>query len=227
VDTTCREANHGTLPVILSTFFLYVFLPAIYIFLSIMIRINGLGARFAVVALLVFAFLSFLFLGPYDVTHGHLSPKATTGKQLGYSSEAVLTGHAIAPKLGNATAKYVHLAFARSLSGYMADLFIEQNSVARHGKSSTRRSLASLRSLQRRRRRHSGHTYTCSNACTLGLSHTMWRLPAEVMRKLTQFAAENALNTSGRYSSSILPRYRHGQRQRCGAALYTTSSTRG
>jgi FAD-linked sulfhydryl oxidase len=82
-----------------------------------MILVNGLKARFAVIALLVFAILSFLFLGPYDVTPGHISPKATTGKSLGHTSEAVLTGHAIAPKLGNATAKYVLPAFARTSRG--------------------------------------------------------------------------------------------------------------
>ena len=79
-----------------------------------MIRITGFKARFAVIALLVFAFLSFLYLGPYDVTPGHISPKATTGKNLGHTSEAVLTGHAIAAKLGNATAKYANPAFART-----------------------------------------------------------------------------------------------------------------
>jgi hypothetical protein len=47
------------------------------------------------------------------------------------------------------------------------------------------------------------------------------------MRKLTIFAAENARNTSDKYSPSILLRYRHGQRQQCGAAWYTTSSIRG
>jgi FAD-linked sulfhydryl oxidase len=78
-----------------------------------MIRITGLKARFAVIALLVFAFVSFLYLGPYEVTPGHISPKATTGKKLGHTSEAVLTGHAIAPKLGNATAKYGNPAFPR------------------------------------------------------------------------------------------------------------------
>jgi hypothetical protein len=141
-----------------------------------MIRINGLGTRFAVIALLVFAFLSFLFLGSYDVTPGYLSPEATAGKSLDHTSEAVLTGHAIAPKLGNATAKYNYAAFARTSSGYMADIFTGQNLVAPPGKSCIQRSLASPKSLQRRRRKHSGHTYTCSNACTLGMSYARWRL---------------------------------------------------
>lgn len=72
-----------------------------------MIRITGLKARFAVLALLVFAFFSFLLLGPYEVTPGHLSRTEQAGQQHGRSSDALLTGHAIAPKLGNATAKYV------------------------------------------------------------------------------------------------------------------------
>lgn len=41
------------------------------------------------------------------MTPSHLAPTSTE-KKLGRTSEAVLTGHVIAPKLGNATAKYVH-----------------------------------------------------------------------------------------------------------------------
>lgn len=74
-----------------------------------MIRSN----RFALLALVVFAALSFLFLGPYK---SHL-PTADSivqdaQQQSGYSgdSQALLTGHAIAPKLGNATAKYVQVS---------------------------------------------------------------------------------------------------------------------
>lgn len=78
-----------------------------------MIRISGLKARFAILALLVFALVSFVLLGPYKVTPGHLSPATILGQSQGQTSEALLTGHAIAPKLGNATAKYV------SQSAYM------------------------------------------------------------------------------------------------------------
>lgn len=73
-----------------------------------MIRISGLKARFALAALLVIAFVSFLVLGPYKVTPGQLSPTTLLGQPQDHTSGAVLTGHAIAPKLGNATAKYVH-----------------------------------------------------------------------------------------------------------------------
>ncbi|KAF1836588.1 FAD dependent sulfhydryl oxidase Erv2 [Decorospora gaudefroyi] len=70
-----------------------------------MIRITGLKARVALLALLVFAFVAFLLLGPYEAPSRHLSPPTGVGKKLGHNSEALLTGHAIAPRLGNATAK--------------------------------------------------------------------------------------------------------------------------
>ncbi|KAF2854668.1 hypothetical protein T440DRAFT_240342 [Plenodomus tracheiphilus IPT5] len=70
-----------------------------------MIRITSIKARFALLVVSVFAIVSFLLLGPYRVTSGHLSPTATLWKSQGHASEAILTGHAIAPKLGNATAK--------------------------------------------------------------------------------------------------------------------------
>jgi hypothetical protein len=72
-----------------------------------MMRISGPRARFALLALVVFALCSFVLVGPYKVTPSHLAPTSVE-KKLGRTSEAVLTGHAIAPKLENATAKYVH-----------------------------------------------------------------------------------------------------------------------
>jgi hypothetical protein len=73
-----------------------------------MIRITGLRARFAILGLLVCAFLSFLIIGPYNVGPSNLALRTATTGKAGHSSGAVLTGHAIAPKLGNATAKYVY-----------------------------------------------------------------------------------------------------------------------
>ncbi|KAJ4370679.1 hypothetical protein N0V83_005200 [Neocucurbitaria cava] len=87
-----------------------------------MIRTTGPKARFVVLALLVFAFFSFLLLGPYKVTPGHLSSTEQARQNHGQPSGALLTGHAIAPKLGNATAKaelgraawkVLHTTFAR------------------------------------------------------------------------------------------------------------------
>jgi hypothetical protein len=73
-----------------------------------MIRITGLRARFVVFALVVFVLCSLILVGPYKVTPAHLASTSTsTEKTLGRTSAAVLKGHAIAPKLGNATAKYV------------------------------------------------------------------------------------------------------------------------
>ena len=75
-----------------------------------MIRTSGPRSRFVILVLFVFIALSFLFLGPYKT---QLPPAASVihdGQQQSRSSgngQALLTGHAIAPKLGNATAKYV------------------------------------------------------------------------------------------------------------------------
>jgi hypothetical protein len=131
-----------------------------------MIRITGLKARFAVIALLVFAFVSFLFLGPYEVIPGHLSPKATAGRRLGHTSEAVLTGHAIAPKLGNATAKYV--------PGLHAD-FLQDTSTADHNFQGRTRARGmestphNIRSLPRKAYKggERGATVICSSVPTL------------------------------------------------------------
>lgn len=49
------------------------------------------------------------------MTSGHLTT-TTAGRDLGHTSEALLTGHAIAPKLGNATAKYVGHAYIRDFT---------------------------------------------------------------------------------------------------------------
>jgi quinol-cytochrome oxidoreductase complex cytochrome b subunit len=76
-----------------------------------MIRTTGPRNRFVVLALLVFAGLSFLLLGPYQTPLGHVSSAVHSEQQrqsgLGKTNSAILTGHAIAPKLGNATVKYV------------------------------------------------------------------------------------------------------------------------
>ncbi|KAL6708689.1 hypothetical protein ACN47E_002385 [Coniothyrium glycines] len=86
-----------------------------------MIRTTGPKARFVVLAILVFALVSFFVLGPYKVTPGHLSRSHEAGPHR-QASGAVLTGHAIAAKLGNATAKaelgraawkVLHTTFAR------------------------------------------------------------------------------------------------------------------
>ena len=58
--------------------------------------------------ILAAAFLSILFIGSYREASDGAQPKPLLdGKQggQGNTNAAVLTGHAIAPKLGNATAK--------------------------------------------------------------------------------------------------------------------------
>lgn len=79
--------------------------------ISTMIRTSGPRGRFAILALLVVVVLSFLFLGPYKVQLPNAASMTHNGQQESRSSgdsQALLTGHAIAPKLGNATAKYVY-----------------------------------------------------------------------------------------------------------------------
>ena len=65
-------------------------------------------SRFVLLALFGMALFTFLILGAHRSVDGQPSPiqQAKLNKQGGGSSGAVLTGHAIAPKLGNATAKY-------------------------------------------------------------------------------------------------------------------------
>jgi FAD-linked sulfhydryl oxidase len=70
-----------------------------------MLPTTGIKGRFILLALCIFAALTFLF---YQAPFGHLPTIQQGAHQQSNSSGAVLTGHAIAPKLGNATAKYVH-----------------------------------------------------------------------------------------------------------------------
>ncbi|KAH5221772.1 sulfhydryl oxidase [Parastagonospora nodorum] len=83
-----------------------------------MIRTTDFRSRFVILALLVFAIFGFLL---YQAP-SHLSLTTPHEQQRDNTSGAVLTGHAIAPKLGNATAKaelgraawkVLHTTFAR------------------------------------------------------------------------------------------------------------------
>lgn len=70
-------------------------------------RIPSGKSRFVIFALFLFAISSLLLFGSYNAHPSYGSPTKQTGQQgKNPSSEAILTGHAIAPKLGNATAKY-------------------------------------------------------------------------------------------------------------------------
>ncbi|KAF2134019.1 hypothetical protein P153DRAFT_353231 [Dothidotthia symphoricarpi CBS 119687] len=71
-----------------------------------MIHIPSGKGRFVILALLVFAISSFFLLGPYNVHPGYTSPLGQADQQeKSPAGGAILTGHAIAPKLSNATAK--------------------------------------------------------------------------------------------------------------------------
>tara|TARA_R110002003_G_scaffold97_18_gene7896 strand:- start:19141 stop:19431 length:291 start_codon:yes stop_codon:yes gene_type:complete len=96
-----------------------------------MLRATDFKGRFIVLALLVFAICTFLF---YQVPLSHLSSRTPQlvqqGRTDGATSGAVLTGHAIAPKLGNETAKYVRQdpdASAWKRRTRLTTLDIEQN----------------------------------------------------------------------------------------------------
>jgi FAD-linked sulfhydryl oxidase len=69
-----------------------------------MMRTTDFRSRFVVLALLLFAICALLF---YQAPLSHLSQISTSRQQQGLAGDAVLTGHAIAPKLGNATVKCV------------------------------------------------------------------------------------------------------------------------
>lgn len=78
-------------------------------------------------------------------------------------------------------------------------------------------------------RKRSGHTFTCSSACTHGRIAPPAATAGVNHGELTALAAESALNTSGKSLKSTLLRYRHGQQLRCGGKmlkdkLHTTRS---
>lgn len=71
---------------------------------------TGASRRFVVLFLLAAAFVSVLFIGSHRERPDGLQPPPlvpTKGGELVAPKPPPLTGHAIAPKLGNATAKYV------------------------------------------------------------------------------------------------------------------------
>lgn len=71
-----------------------------------MLRTTGIRGRSIVLALLVFAVVAFLFYqAPYQAPFGPPPTLQQGALQQSNASGAVLTGHAIAPKLENATAK--------------------------------------------------------------------------------------------------------------------------
>lgn len=147
-----------------------------------MIRTSGPRSRFAILALLVFVALSFLFLGPYKAHLPNAGSIIHDGQQQSRSSadsQALLTGHAIAPKLGNATAKYVYIHNCDHQSTVANTTRTGQSSAARLGSSCTRPSLVFPRHLQTRRKKHFEPMSTCSSDYT---------------------HVENALSTSARFS---------------------------
>ncbi len=83
-----------------------------------MISPSSIKGRFVVFALIALAVVSFLLLGSHETVPGHLSPTRQTGSQHTQSQGAVLTGHAIAPKLGNATVKYASQTSSGALDIY-------------------------------------------------------------------------------------------------------------
>lgn len=68
---------------------------------------TGASRRFLILFLLAFAFVSVLMLSASRHAPGQPAPIVAGKQDKDTISGASLTGHAIAPKLGNATAKYV------------------------------------------------------------------------------------------------------------------------
>lgn len=127
-----------------------------------MVLVSGIRGRFVALALCLFLFVSFLL---YQAPFGQLSTIRRDAQQQSKPDAAVLTGHAIAPKLGNATAKYVSIrikGIALCRARRSTNSQTGQNSVAQPGKSYIQPLLAFQKSLQTRKRKHFGHTYTCS-----------------------------------------------------------------
>lgn len=132
---------------------------------DIMIR----SKRFVFLALSVFAVLSFLFLGPYKAHLPSAPSLVHDGQQQSRSngdSQALLTGHAIAPKLGNETAKYVKIDGCGHKSLEANTARIEQNSAAQPGNFCTPTSPDSPRSPPTKRKKRCDSTSTCSSAST-------------------------------------------------------------
>jgi FAD-linked sulfhydryl oxidase len=77
-----------------------------------MIRTSSTRNRIIILALTTFAAFVF-FLHVYQAPFGHIAHLQQVAPQQSIASGALLTGHAIAPKLGNATAKYVHQVHRR------------------------------------------------------------------------------------------------------------------
>jgi FAD-linked sulfhydryl oxidase len=68
---------------------------------------TGASRRFLILFILAFAFVSVLFLSAHRQPPGQPAPIGAEKSDQDKVNGASLTGHAIAPKLGNATAKYV------------------------------------------------------------------------------------------------------------------------
>lgn len=73
---------------------------------------SAVRSRFVVLALFAMAVFTFLFFGGHERSQPSPMQEAKLNKAGGESSGAVLTGHAIAPKLGNATAKHGNIKHA-------------------------------------------------------------------------------------------------------------------
>jgi len=173
-------------------------LPTPFRFPSAM-RSSGASRRLLLLSLTAACLLTLFFLGALRHSGGSVpsalpmskSPEAQT------KSNVDLTGHVIAPKLGNETAKY---GPHRYLIGMRIDGRSGLSWDAQRGRSYTRHLHAFPTIPQRTNRRRSDSTYICFNGCT---------------------RAENARNILASCWKSSLPRCPHGPRLRPGAVTST------
>jgi hypothetical protein len=193
--------------------------------LTTMMRTTDFRSRFVVLALLVFAICGFLL---YQAPLSHLSRIIQTEQQQGNTGGAVLTGHAIAPKLGNATAKYVsqiryaHLGSSGRGSRRSTDMD-EQGRTWSRGMESPSHDICSLPREAYRRGEGSASVIRTPFPAFVSLVRSTPRdAAAEVTRILILLIAENALNISDKSLLNTHHKCLHEPQQPCGAVSYTT-----
>lgn len=197
----------------------------------------GTGARnrFLMLFVLGVAFVSILLLSSYrEPPGGRQPPPIVPGKdsESNYNG-ASLTGHAIAPKLGNATAKYACLRSKHTRATASGNEVIWLTFPPRRAELGR----AAWKVLHTTFARFPEKPSDDEKEALRSFVHLFQRLypwyaplitiTTGVMRSLTVFAAESAPSTSERCWPNTLPRSRHVRRQPCGAAMCTISSIRG
>jgi len=193
----------------------------------------GATRRFSVFLALVGVVLTILLLTQYRTTAQDTlsSLPSKLGSKLSTQSltvdDDVLKGHAIAPKLGNETAKYVtrtRLHLQNRVADH--DCPAEPNSAAQHGSCSTPPLRGFPISLRRTRARRSRRTYTCFKDCIPGMHLRRNMTIHERHCADSSMTVANAQVTSVRSSTSTHRKFRRGPLPLLGAAMFIIWSIR-